>query len=280
MISEQLIGLAYTVCVLDFEGDHAALGGPHRALTVGGGRSLPAPHDIAAILTRGETSVIVDLSLINTERRAPYAIDLLNCLFRTRHATGTPQWLVVDEAHVPLHDNVNSWWSTIERESGLCIVTYREDQLAPAVSRCADYIVRLEPGGTGSIARCHAAPRHFTCATRVLTHVRHRHKYTAGYLPRWEHFHFRDSRGATGWTAGNIPEFARMIRRAGKDVLLHHAAGRDFSRWLRYLSHNRSLADSARALERQAMEDEVDVDALRTGLLTLLSSYFGASVGD
>ena len=85
-----------------------------------------------------------------------------------------------------------------------------------------------------------------------VSDLRHWHKYVAGHLPREQRFYFDHGAGLPiGVAAGNLLEFDREINRCGGDVVRHDAAGHDFSRWLRDVLADESLAREFEAIETQ-----------------------------
>jgi hydroxymethylpyrimidine pyrophosphatase-like HAD family hydrolase len=275
LIAEQLIALRYTVCVIDLEGDHVALANLPGAVGVGGPRALLSPAELAGLVRQGVTSVISDLSLLNESEKRSYALDLLEQLRQIRHASGTPQWIVLDEAHVPLNGQADSWVGAASRETGLCLVTYRPEQLAFGTN--THFVITVAAQNSATLARGCEPARRFVPAARKLPHVRHWHKYLEGQLPLHRHFVFRDPSGPIGLAAGNVPEFEAVIARARADVLKHHAGHGDFSRWLRDLGQDQLLARSVSAVERDiARASGADnIELLRAQLLTAINARFG-----
>jgi hypothetical protein len=89
------------------------------------------------------------------------------------------------------------------------------------------------------------------CRTCWAQHVRHWHKYTGAQLPGPRRFYFRSPSGATGGAAGNLAEFHRELLTCGADVLEHHLALQDFSRWLEGVIQDLELAADFRSIEEQ-----------------------------
>jgi hydroxymethylpyrimidine pyrophosphatase-like HAD family hydrolase len=250
LIVEQLAAMRYTVCVLDLEGDHVPLAALLGVMTVGGQGPLPDPELIAALPADG-VSLIVDLSLQPEERKRDYAVRLLEALHRARMAVGMPHWVVVEEAHIPMRAGVDGWWCREAPQPGLCVVSYRPELVCRNVRRQADVVLTLASATRASLVRRSTGERHeITIAPRSLPHVRHWRKYTEGRLPPHRRFHFRDRLGPTGGTAGNMPEFLGAVRHAPEEVLRHHAAGGDFSRWLGDLARAPGVVGGVAAAER------------------------------
>ena len=274
-LAEQLIGMRYTACIIDLEGDHIGLGALHGAVTLGGDRELPSPVDVATLMTQGLSSIIVDLSLKDRATKRRYGLELLGTLKRTRQDFGIPHWIMIDEAHALFPAGVSGWWCGEGWQTGLCVITYRPDLLCKHVDARSDVHITVN-SPTDIELRRHgwAEPRRFRPVERSIEHVRHWHKYLDAPLPYFRQFHFRDSRDRTGRTAANVVEFDNEIRRAPVDVLQHHAAGGDFSRWLGDLWREPRVTEAVRAIEaalRDARSTD-EVEAARHRMIALLDS--------
>ncbi|HEX6059608.1 MAG TPA: HAD hydrolase family protein [Gemmatimonadaceae bacterium] len=255
LIAEQLLEMRYIVCVIDVEGDHVPLGDMHGVVSLGGVHSLPEPSEAAGLLAEG-MSVIVDLSMASDGTKRAYSAAMLDALRGTRERHGLPHWIVVEEAHIPMPAEREGWWCRDTRQAGFCLVSYRPELVCRHLTARADIVITLESPTRATLSRRgEAGTRRFVPSARAVPHVRHWHKYAEGTLPTPRHFHFRDARGLTGQTAGNIPEFVAVVRHAGEGVLRHHASGQDFSRWLGDLRRDRRLLESVRAAERALAGD-------------------------
>lgn len=84
LIAEQLIGMGYTACVVELEGDQPGLAALYGAVTVGGAEPLQPPHQVVRLLRHGLNSVVVDLSLCAPDEKRSYACALLTALLPLR----------------------------------------------------------------------------------------------------------------------------------------------------------------------------------------------------
>ena len=144
LIAEQLVELGYAVCVFDPEGDHAPLGRLPQVVTLGGMGTLPDLEDLARVVAQGINSVIVDMSLVASEASNDYVRRALPILERMRAERGVPHWIVVDEAHSPFGTDAPPVGFA---HKGHCMVTYRPDQLVPAVLEEMDFALLLAGDG-------------------------------------------------------------------------------------------------------------------------------------
>lgn len=265
LIAERLIGLGYSVLVIDPEGDHTGLGRLRGVLVMGGESRFPSPHELVRLTRHRFGSVILDLSAMSSGDRAEYLRTMPAALEAQMTCTGLPHWVVVDEAHEPLgrHETARTFLSL--RATGFCLATHRPADLCMDALLGVDVVIAL-PGGREVDATVdllaagggmpHSEAREllasagpgqavlidrrsageaivFSLQQRATGHVRHWHKYAAGRLPPDRRFYFRrDWDTATGTTAGNIAEFEHELRHCSEEAIGHHCAHGDFSRWI------------------------------------------------
>ena len=113
----------------------------------------------------------------------------------------------------------------------------------------------LEPGAALLLAADDPhSLRPFTLGPRLTTHVRHWHKYATVDLPPPRRFTFRDSDHPTGQVAANLRDFHRVLEHCDPAVIDHHAAGGDFSRWVRAAIRDDRLAVALERVEADHAE--------------------------
>lgn len=270
-IAEQLVGLGYSLLVIDPEGDHTGLGRLRGVLVLGESGSLPP--DVGPLLRHRFSSVVLDLAGLGPDEQAAYLRQLPAQVQAERAADGLPQWVLVDEAH-----------RALARQGGLelfdpagkgnCIVTWKPEDLLPDVAAGIDAVVALtgpdpSEGLVDITAAVSSMPRaavarlltgrpgrgilawrarpgrvgSFDLATRATPHVRHRRKYDLAGLPPERRFRFLDDQLApTGAEAGNLEELATGLAGCNDDSLRHHCAQHDLSRWATDVLHDPWLA--------------------------------------
>jgi hydroxymethylpyrimidine pyrophosphatase-like HAD family hydrolase len=302
LFAERLLELDYSVCVVDPEGDHAPLGRLAHVITVGGASLLPPAEDVPALLTQRLGSVVVDLSLVDHETQRPYVLDLLRALADERNRSGLPHWIIIDEAHMFLGDN-NLVRGLSEDRSGLCLVTYEPGRLYRSPHLSFDFLIAIadQKGidqnlvdnvsaladlgplptppapeeGQALFVELGDPPRvePFKLGRRFVQHVRHWHKYVSSHLPPAGVFRFRTYFGPTGARADNLASFRRELMLCDPAVLEHHAAHRDFSRWLRHVIQDEELADTALSLE-QNTELDPSLENFRQALVEAIEQRY------
>jgi hypothetical protein len=242
---------------------------PHTLLVGGSGR-LPEADELVRLIDQ-ERSVVLDLSLHHDCDLARYLGEVHRQLRAHRARTGLPHWFVIDEAHLP------QGLESARHEWGYCLTTYRpgsvdretiagmgwhvqlrDEQLGEAV------LMPLEPAGGPAVT--------VRIARRATAHVRHHHKYTDSDVFRERGFHFRTQAGRTGAVATNLRQFVGELERCDQDVVGHHAAGHDFSRWTRDVLADPVLAERVRAVEHAAHDDP---EAARSALVDAITARYG-----
>lgn len=280
LLAERLLELDYSLCVIDPEGDHAPLGRVRGVVTVGGRHALPSAADMPDLLRRDLGSLVFDLSLTSPDRSTPYLDEVFGALKQERIETGLPHWIVVDEAHVPFGAGSVACKSFSSEDTGLCLVTYRPERLCTDNPLRFDYVIALSNGnglssetvrtldrfagaldldalpsperGEGLLValgtEVHASV--FKLGARGVMHVRHWHKYAESRLPPEKLFLFRTVHGPTGAKAHNLFAFRRELLSCDPEVVWHHLANGDFSRWMESVLRDEELANMARETEQ------------------------------
>ena len=284
LVAERLIGLGYSVLVVDPEGDHIGLGTLRGVTVIGGTAQLPPAEQLASLLTNRSGSVVVDLSTVAPTGRAEYLRAAPRAVEGQRQATGLPHWVVVDEAHDAL--------GRVDRDSlflepgltGYCLATYRPDDLPAEALLSTDVLLAL-PGGddlastvdlvaaasvmshsrTEEIVRTvrpgqailvdrrrTVPPVVFNLAERATAHHRHWHKYSLGGVSVERRFYFRSGpHTLTGTTAASVEELERELRGCDEAVISHHSRNADLSRWIATVLRDAPLAATVSAIEAE-----------------------------
>ena len=300
MLAERLIGLGYSLCIIDPHGDYTTLGALRGVLSVGGEGGLPLTDLVGRLVEHRFGSVIIDLSSFEGVERAAYLQRLLRQIDAERRATGLPHWILWDEAHAVAGERealVDLLQSPLK---GCCLVTYRPQELPAAARAAIDYVVAL-PGGKSldpgegqdplvalaALDGVHfdatkaregeailyqpgeaRSVRHFRISPRRSPHVRHWRKYRSVRLPSPLHFLFRDEDGALRGASANIEELHHTLRDCDSEVLRNHAPRHDLSRWVDQAIQDTELSRDLRRLEDEftaSSRDERQLTRFREG---------------
>ena len=156
---------------------------------------------------------------------------------------------------------------------GYLLVTYHPDQLDDVARACVDIELRLadRPLGRATLVRRDSGEQiEIELAARTTQHWRHWHKYATTLLPRGRGFWFRyDDHELTGYVATSLAEFHHELGRVEPQVLRHHAAGHDFSRWIDGVFGDHELADRIATVE-DGIATAVDADAIESARTQLV----------
>ncbi len=285
LVVEQLVGLGYSVVVLDAEGDHTDLAGLPDVAVVGGADPLPGAEQLGRLVTHHAGGLVLDLSLLSSHEHEPYLRAVAEQLVRRRADTGVPHWVVVEEAHILLAHEGAAYGLLAGNAMGLCAVTYRPHDLSGALRDAADAVVAAAGTGLGAegaaiyLAGLIGQPAEgllewlagaaseeallvragrpettaFRVAARRTGHVRHQRKYAA-YLG----FFLRIS---------DLEEFRAVLGCCSESTVDFHARRHDFSRWIGGVLGDGALAASVAEVEDQRRAESATTEATRTFLL-------------
>jgi hypothetical protein len=257
---------------------------------------------LAALERNPAASVVADLSALPPDRQLGLVWHGLAMLRRLRTLRGRPHWILLDEAHYALHERGVPDDAAGLEAKGVCLVTYRPGALRDRVLDAVDLFVFGRTTALPELAglrahlerrgRCDAtmfetlpmltppdyllvsgdgatAAVSFVAPPRATRHVRHLRKYADQPVAPWEGFVFRCRDGRPVSTATTLRAFLAELRIVDDEVLLHHAARGDFSRWIADVFLDRPLASQTRKAERRAAG--TDAQPLRAALAGLLS---------
>jgi len=280
LMAEQLVGLGYSLFVLDPEGDHVGLGQLRDVLVITADHEA-ATGDVIQYLRHVGATVVLDLSGLDTDARLRYVERLPVEIEARRAATGLPQWVLVDEAHGPLGRGGGGTAAFDPATKGYLLVTWRPDELSPDAVAGVDAVIAVgapQPAAAlveltaavadmprAEVARLLAGPssravlawrhhpRHavaFNLGPRSTPHRRHDHKYGTLGVEVERRFYFRTVPDApTGAIAGNLAELEAELASCDEGVIRHHCPTRDFSRWISSVFHDDALAGQVEEAE-------------------------------
>ncbi|MEZ5144277.1 MAG: HAD hydrolase family protein [Acidimicrobiales bacterium] len=297
LVAEDLIELGFRTLVVDPEGDHLGLRHLPGVRWLGGRDLPPSPTRLDALIgDRGE-SLVIDLSHLDLDGKVRWLRDLPEYVVTHRERTGHPHWVLLDEAHLALGSDEQAGRLLGDDQTQYCFVTYLPDLLPPLVRERIDTVVlvgttlelsasiagvvapllRLSPGdlareldeathGNAVLLRRGHRGRvsTFRIRGRHTKHVRHWHKYTERHLQTHQQFWFRRSHDEiTGRTASNLAELYDELVACDAEVVAHHIAGGDFSRWIGGVIGDHALAAVVASAERAATRDDDPEEARR-----------------
>ncbi|HTU58949.1 MAG TPA: HAD-IIB family hydrolase, partial [Polyangiales bacterium] len=227
---EGLFDANYQVCLIDPEGDFEEF---EPAITLGNERETPRAEEVLHVLSRPESSVVVNLLGLPLEERGAFFVQLLAGVNELRRSTGHPHWLVVDEAHHMLSASDQLLPEPVLKlPPSVLLITVHPERLAPEVLKQIDTVIlvgetpremlaafseRTErpaplvpdgplPKGEALIYRPDQSgePRRFRPLPPKLARHRHRRKYAAGELGEDKSFYFRGPEQKLNLRASNL----------------------------------------------------------------------------
>jgi len=281
LLCEQLILQEYSVCVIDPEGDYSLLEALPGVVVF---TEECEPHfgNLERIFRYPGSSVVVDLSKMSPVKRLDYVPALLKMLDALRRQTGLPHRIFVDEAHYFLYGPGDHQVLDLDMAS-YTLVSFQVSRLDPSVVNASEAIIitrENDPaevshlhsllGGQGSnmewqaflgtLASNEAALlqctdeskcrlRSFRIASRLTSHIRHRHKYLDTPVSPKKAFVFSSQGGLAGRCANSLAEFITLVSACSSEVLKNHMRRHDFSRWIRDVFRDIPLASQVHEME-------------------------------
>ncbi len=303
---ERLHQQHYAVCVIDPEGDYRVLGHLPGVIWLEINDHASLEQAIARFGHDTAACVVLDLSALPHPQkilRIEATLDLARIL---RQRTGRPHWIVLDEAHYSLHRHGVAETAIGLEQKGFCLVTHKPSWLRPSVLRGIDTFVlarttapeelsflRKMPVGAGKRGQraIHVLPNlpsgefvliqpddasdatTFSPAPRQTAHVRHLRKYADSQVPPDQRFFFRGPDGHIVTAADSLNAFREAVGTVPEEILAHHAARGDFSRWVLDVFSDRMLCHQIRKLEGRWTRGEIR--DLRPMLQRLVAHRYG-----
>jgi hydroxymethylpyrimidine pyrophosphatase-like HAD family hydrolase len=284
LLCEQLILHGYCVAVLDPEGDYRSLEALPGVTVLGGDDPPPTPRQLMRALRYPDRSVVIDLSRQTQEAKRAYIRAALPALNVLREHTGLPHRIVLDEAHYFLHEK-DAGLLDLER-NGYTLISYLSSRLPAAFieattvmiatcesnpaeieelrRRCVSCrsvhddewkgLCRLRPGQAMVLPVTRESEgrlRLVNVARRLTPHVRHRQKYVDVPVAESQAFVFGANGASAPARVRTLREFVHHLEHAGRPAIEPYAMRSDFSRWIRDVFGDFSLANELRALEAQ-----------------------------
>lgn len=298
---ERLVDDGYQVCVIDPEGEHAAL---DPLVMVGNPHARPTLEEVEVALERAPAGLVVNLVSMSLADKVAFSADLLSSIVAIRAAHGRPHWIIIDEAHHLLPaDGSPGTYVVPEGLDGLCFITMTADLLSRhTLERVSHlYVVGADAGeqvagfaaaaglkGVGAAGKALSLmqgeavtaqvregtlsrPRRFRVAPRRTLHRRHVRKYAAGDL-RQNSFFFRGPDDRLNLRAYNVTVFAEMARGVDLGTWTYHLKRGDYVTWLRECVKDPGLSEEVAELIAQGGQPE-DV---REEVLNLVQSRYTA----
>ncbi|MBN1179371.1 MAG: HAD hydrolase family protein [Anaerolineae bacterium] len=307
-LAEGLIDGGYQILTLDPVGDLHALRRPASCLSLGR-EETPSIGLVLQLLAETDLSLVLDMSRLQTrEEQVLYTTGLLRHVLDMRRRLGKPHWILIDEAQdllggsdnparIPLLQSFESFgvclvtWQpsaldqgVLDRVHGFVLTRHRLHSEVACLSRLmeshgldvtglSDRLAQLGEGQMVSWGLTAAAAElellRFRSGPRVFPAMRHLHKYVEERVSRSKQFYFRDPAGNTP-PAGNLGELIDRLRGVDVAVLTYHFERGDYTRWIRDVFRDETLA---RWIDRLHAANLAGED-LRAALLDVLEQRY------
>lgn len=277
LLCEQLILHGYSVCIIDPEGDYRSLEALPGVSVLGGDDPPPTPRQLLKAFRYPDHSVILDLSHLPQDAKNDQIRAVLPALNVMRRKTGLPHRIVIDEAHYFLHDAHAGHLLDLQL-NGYTVLTYCASRLPPELVRAASVLIvtcESNPAEVEALcARCgitdpavraawattlgHLAVgeaaalpgtdeaegtlRKFTLSPRLTQHVRHREKYVDVPVTDAHAFVFAPYGQLPLRRVRTLRQFVEEVESAPPASLIEYLRRHDFSRWIREIFGDPSLA--------------------------------------
>jgi hypothetical protein len=282
LVAERLMERGYRLCIIDPEGDCAALGERPRTLLLGDDVPLLDPAALPNVLRGQALNLVVNLASLSQREKVRYVERALPGLDAIRAVAGVPHWLMIDEAHYFLNGRAMSSRRFESRTGNYVLVTYRPSLVAAAVHEAvgahlvahttvederyfvsgllqargpddlvaADALASIERYRAGLLLQGDGRARWqiFTPDVRTSLHAHHGRKYADTSLPADKAFRFLHTDGMSA-VAHSVAEFCAAVQAVPMASLHHHLLSGDLSRWAADTLGDAKLAARFRKLE-------------------------------
>jgi len=294
---ERVAAKGYQFCLIDPEGDYAGFAD---AIVLGDEQAAPKNDDVVDLLRRAGKSVIVNLLAVPLDQRAAAFTTLMARLIETRAQCGRPHWIVVDEAHHMLPNDLVSVPDALRYiPTGLLFVTVHPEHVSQQVLREIDGLLlvgetpkdMLEAFARSVKRKAPRAEKERVAAGEVLfwsiappsellrlrptpataERRRHRRKYATGELDEDRSFYFRGPTDSVKLRAQNLVIFLQLADGIDDETWLHHLRQHDYSDWLRTAIKNPEIAT---AVEQVESSEDPDPRATRDAIRKLIEKTY------
>jgi hypothetical protein len=308
-LADGLIAGGYQLLGLDPVGDLRALA-RHATCLYLGREEILSMGLIVQLLAETDLSLVLDLSHVPTrEEQVLYTTGLLRRVLEVHRRLGKPHWLVVDEAQDLLGGPDNPARLPLLQDPtapGMCLVAWQPSRLDQAVldlvdgflltrhrlrreveclaellakrgldvAELGEHLGKLGEGqalmwGLIPSSGDSPIPLRLSAGPRTFSKMRRLHLYLEDKVAPAKRFYFHDEMGYTA-PAGNLGELIDRMRTLDPAVITLHFRRGDFSRWIRDVLHDETLARWVGRLQMTELSNE----ALRLALLDVLEQRY------
>jgi len=274
-VLERLGEHGYQCCVIDPQGDYAALPGA----VVLGGETGPTLQELTTALEKPDANVVASLAALPVADRGAAFAGLWGHIAAMRVRLGRPHCVVIGEAHHLLPREADPEALAQTDSDGIVCVTAHPESMSAAVLRTFDRVAvtgarawdaldafahaagapspacddRSAPSPGTALLWCigdTAPPRPFAMAPPSAVRQRERRRTASGALPPERSFWFRGPEGRLNLRAQNLMLFLQIAEGVDEDTWAFHLRRGDYSEWMLNALHDGELAQAVRWIEK------------------------------
>lgn len=272
---ERLGEQGYQYCIIDPEGDYAALEG---AVVLGDEQGAPGIDEILTSLERPDVNLVINLVHIGLHDRPGYFERLLPRLLEIYARTGRPHWLVMDEAHHVLPAEHSPLTPALLGElPPILWVTVYPDHLSHISLEQVDLMVAIGQDPEGTLKKFASAlrqpapgveiaaletgeallwdHRHGRTVQKIRIDPprekmrRHKRKYAQGDMGPELSFYFQGPEQKLNLRANNLLAFLQLAEGVDDATWDYHLQRGDYSHWFLNCIKDPQLAEATREIE-------------------------------
>jgi hypothetical protein len=295
-ILERIAQQGYQYCVIDPDGDYAAL---TDGVVLGNAERAPTVQEVESALEIPHTSVVVNLAALLPDERPSAFGRLATRLAALRAACGRPHWLLVGEAHrlFPRDENVLPPLPA-ELAGSVLYVSVHPDAMSRVALESVDMMAAIGASAPTMLTAycaalaidCPTAPEKppepgqalgwlregaegaflFTMQQSESEQRHRRQRLVETDLPAERSFFFRGPKGKLNLRAQNLALFLQIGSGVDAATWLHHLRRGDYSRWLHESVQDARLAAEIAEIEatcKDAAESRLRVEQVMSAFL-------------
>lgn len=255
-LTERMVERKFEFCVFDPEGDYSDL---DHAVSLGDAKTAPNIEEVLKLLRKTKENVVINTQSLALQDKSPFFGKLLPRLAELRGRTGSPHWLLVDEAHHLLPASRQNIAQMLPEEPpSMVLITVHPDAVSSEALKSIEVVIALGDRAAEVFDQfCKAigveAPQisHLPKDGEVLLwdrgadqpikavkvdrakqqHKRHTRKYAEGELGEDRSFYFRGPDNALNLRAQNLMLFLQIAEGVDDRTWEHHLRSGHYSQW-------------------------------------------------
>ena len=279
-LTERMVESGFQFCILDPEGDYAALAD---SVCVGDAKTPPVVDEALDLVRKVSANVVINMQALALADRPMCFNRMVTSLLALRGTSGRPHWILVDEAHHSMDASRTDMEDLLPKNlSAVIFITVHPEAMSASALKSVGTVIALGekanetiaafcrqigadvPGGLPQLASDQVLvwerwsgqpPIAVKAITSKQVRVRHKSKYAEGELEPDASFYFRGPTGKLRLRAQNLMLFLQVAQGVDEETWQYHRERGDYSAWFRDVIKDKELADETEAIER---DDAID----------------------